>query len=131
MNNPNNQSRKLSLEGIKLLIGTGAIAATLSFWSIFSNQDRISSQNKIDQASPAQQTVNDLSGLLPPLPTLVPFEWNGVSVEAAAPTAVTVQDLRSVSAPVVQVNNNAPIVVQSNRSGSGSGSGSPATTRSS
>ncbi|HLD93115.1 MAG TPA: hypothetical protein VI703_02805 [Anaerolineales bacterium] len=118
MNRLVTRKRSLGLEGVKLLIATGGLAATISFWSFFSNQDRASALNKVEQAATAQPT-SQLSLFLPPLPTLVAFELGGDPVQIAASNELTTQDLRSVSAPVAALPNNSnPLVVQGSRASS-------------
>lgn len=117
MNSPITKKRSINLEGIKALIATGALAVTISLWSIFSNQDRASALNKVEVSTAVNQPTAELSLLLPPLPTLVPFQvGNDVSQGAAVVTVPSAQDLRSVSAPVVSVPNNSnPMIVQGSR----------------
>lgn len=95
--------------------------ASLSLWSFFSNQDRISSLNNIDQAATTSQVANELNIVLPPLPTLVPVDFTTEQQALITTQPLSVQNLRSVSAPVVAVpSGRGPLVVTgSNRSNSG------------
>lgn len=116
MSNPPAKRRSLGLEGIKFLIATAALAAMVSLWSFFSNQDRNAALNKVDLAASADQPTSQLSLFLPPVPTLVALDLGSEPVEAVTGTDLTAQDLRSVSAPVVAVpNNSSPLVVQGSR----------------
>jgi hypothetical protein len=122
MTNPT-KKRNISLEGFKLLLGTGALVATISLWSFFSNQDRISALNTIDQTATATQAISDFTILLPPIPTLVPIYGSNTQQASAGdpPLTAQAQDLRSVSAPVVAApSNNSPLVVTgTNRTNAG------------
>jgi hypothetical protein len=117
MSNPPAKRRSLGLEGIKFLIATAALAAMVSLWSFFSNQDRDSALNKVDQAASADQPTSQLSLFLPPVPTLVALDLGAEPVEViAAVTDLSAEGLRSVSAPVVAVpNNSSPLVIQGSR----------------
>ena len=133
LNSTNKPRRSLGLEGIKLLMGTGAMAATIGLWSVFANRDRLIEISTQLAADPSAVT-SEIKMNLPPIPTLVPFE--GITpIPTSPPSALTVEGLRSVSAPSAPVANNptAPRVVQGGggTSGGGGGGGTTTSTRSS
>lgn len=123
--------RSLGLEGIKLLLGTGAMAATIGLWSVFANHDHIVEQAIQPDAVEAGPAASELILDLPPIPTLVPFTAEQLPVSTSQPSATTIEGLRSVSAPSQpSVNTAAPRVVRGGGNSGGSG-GTVTTTRSS
>jgi hypothetical protein len=126
--------RSLGLEGIKLLMSTSAMAATIGLWSVFANRDRLINLSTQPVADSSVST-SEIMLNLPPIPTLVPFEGN-TPLPTSQPSLLTVEGLRSVSAPSQPVANNplAPRVVQGgggSSGGGGGGGGATTTTRSS
>jgi hypothetical protein len=130
--------RSAGLEGLKLLMGTGAMAATIGLWSLFANRDFITQLTQAEISMPTQSS-SDVMLDLPPIPTLVPFP-SGSTVSGsptAVPTAVNSQNLRSVSAPSQPSggggNATTPRVVRASGGGGGGGGGggTVTTTRSS
>lgn len=131
MNSTPKPRRSAGLEGIKLLVGTGAMAATIGLWSVFANRDHIvdlTTQPDPGEVAPAGEIILNLA----PLPTLVPFTGGQTPDPTSQPSALTVEGLRSVSAPVqTSANPAAPRVVRGSGNGGGSGGGPVTTTRSS
>jgi hypothetical protein len=137
ISNPKSR-RSAGLEGLKILMGTGAMAATIGLWSLFANRDFISQLTQPD-TSVSTQSSNDVMLDLPPIPTLVQFA-SGSAVSAlptTEPAAVNSQDLRSVSAPSQASGGSGtvpgPRVVRNTGGGGGGGGGggTVTTTRSS
>jgi len=91
--------------GLKFLISTLAIAATICFWNLFSNKDSsaaLSAQLK----SPFAQAIGAVTLSLPPLPTLVPIQ-NSLRVGSSAPAATEQSpslSLRNVRIPAAQTS---------------------------
>jgi hypothetical protein len=73
-----NHSRKLDTQGARRLIFLLAASTTLSFWAIFANkidldQSAIAgSENQASGDASLVQDGNQLSLILPPMPTLIP-----------------------------------------------------------
>lgn len=120
--------RSMGLEGIKLLMGTGAMAAAIGLWSVFANRDHM-----IDLANQTAVGQTELAAIeiilcLPPVPTLVPFNAGQGPMPTSQPSALSLESLRSVSAPAQTSSNPAaPRVVP----GGGNSGGVVTTTRSS
>jgi len=130
--------RSTGLEGLKILMGTGAMAATIGLWSLFANRDFISQLTQPDASVPTQPSSVVMLDL-PPIPTLVPFA-SGSAISGsptAEPTVANSQDLRSVSAPSQPSGGGGtvpgPRIVRNSGGGGGGGGGggTVTTTRSS
>jgi hypothetical protein len=97
--------RKQHTSGIKYLIASLSLVASVAMWSLFSNQDRIAQlANDAALNKPAQ--TNTL--LVEPMPTLATIQFPDgqvVTVQEAQ------QDLRSVTAPPVIRQQSNPTVV--------------------
>lgn len=132
MNSTPKPRRSVRLEGIKLLMSTAAMAATIGLWSVFANRDHVADLTAQPSAAEQAPVANEIMLDLPPVPTLVPFTAGQTPVPTSQPSALTTEGLRSVSAPAqTSANPAAPRVVQGNGGGSSSGGGAVTTTRSS
>jgi hypothetical protein len=136
MTSPQKPRRSLGLEGIKLLLGSGAMAATIGLWSVFANRDYLTELASQPIPSEVAPVASEIMLELPPVPTLVPFVSGSTTpIPTSQPSALTTEGLRSVSAPVQpSINPSAPRVVQASGGGGGGGgggSGTVTTTRSS
>jgi hypothetical protein len=120
--------RTTGLEGLKILMGTGAMAATIGLWSLFANRDFVNQLIQQDLNVPAQSSSEILLDL-PPIPTLVPFSNGSTAfgLSSTMHTTVDTQDLRSVSAPSqpngVGGSVPGPRVVRNSGGGGGEGGG--------
>lgn len=135
MNSTNKPRRSLGLEGIKLLLGSGAMAAMIGLWSVFANRDHLTELASQPIPSEVTPVAGEIMLDLPPIPTLVPFTSVQTPAPTSQPSALTTEGLRSVSAPSQpSVNPAAPRVVQASGGspgGGGGGGGTVTTTRSS
>ncbi|MEX2162433.1 MAG: hypothetical protein WD751_11045 [Anaerolineales bacterium] len=115
-NQPAIKKHPFDLEGIKLLIGSGSIAATIAFWSLFANVDRVAKQADLAAAATAPSVAYSIA--LPPLPTLISLNLpTGPEPTGPAATPVSTEGLRTVSQPQpTSRRSNGPVVVQGNRS---------------
>ena len=96
--------RSVSLREIKWLILTLGLTGTILLWNLFSkqmNQDTVAS---LAVAATPTQPVAGLVLEFPPLPTLVPYLSQPVSLGAK-------QNLAPTSAPVAQPQVQAPVKV--------------------
>jgi hypothetical protein len=65
--------RRSSMGGIRILITTTAVAATLSFWALFARQNMILQALALKVGEPVQEVpAQDAVIILPPMPTLIP-----------------------------------------------------------
>ena len=96
--------RSVSLREIKWLILTLSLTGTILLWNLFSkqmNQDTVAS---LAVAATPTQSVAGLVLEFPPLPTLVPYLSQPVSLGVK-------QNLAPTSAPVAQPQVQAPVKV--------------------
>lgn len=125
--NKSKKKRSLDAGHVKFLILTVALTATMGFWNIFSNQDRLAGVQ--DANNSPTDPPPDMALDLAPLPTVVPVNGaqNTDTQPAQAPDSAAAQPtpaLRSVAAPTpIVIQGQAPVVVQG-RSDPGSSNGS-------
>jgi len=124
MNSAPKPRRSIGLEGIKLLMGTGAMAATIGLWSVFANRDHLTTIATEEFSGDIVPVAGEIILDLPPVPSLVPFNSGQLPSPTSQPSALTTEGLRTVSAPAQTIANPiAPRVVQGNSSGSSGGGG--------
>jgi hypothetical protein len=115
-----------STTGLKYLIATLAVAATIALWSIFSTRDQVAQVMDAQSQSGVAAGLAQTNGLMvDPLPTLVPILLPDGEVVVVQEQS---QPLRSVSAPQITTgsSNTGPLIVgggtrtqQNTRSGGG------------
>lgn len=134
MNSTPKPRRSTGLEALKLLMGTGTMAATIGLWSLFANRDFINRLTQPDTSVPTQD-ASEIMLDLPPIPTLVPFVSGSfiAGSPTVQPTAASSQNLRTVLAPPQPSSSTGPstgprVVRNSGGGGGGGGGGGTVTT---
>jgi hypothetical protein len=129
MKKKNNRYKK-NMTGLKYLMASFSIVASIALWAIFSTSDQVAQVMNASEEN-AGSVVQNNGFVIDALPTLVPLEFgNGQAESLQVPQQEVLQELRSVSAPqvIVQAPSKPVIVVGASGTQQNTQTGSRAST---